>query len=367
VDQIDDLFWNKQGVNESVVANVDAILQEYFDPFVTKMLDARGLQDNWFLVVSGLGERLSVPIVAAAMTSLTKLTAKEIYTEKLIIADTAARNKSGVEMDMTRNRVRRALVPLLNDGIVPVVSGFIAGTVSGDVVTLGRGGSDLTSTLLADAIDASEVHLWKVESSSLESGFMKEWKELPDQLKWTGIRTVCPNTVKDSKVVGTMSYEEAAELTHFGKKVLHMATMEPIAEKQIPLFVRNTAIPEHPGTQICVTDKRGVVSAVAAISYPNYKKLHGNKAHLAKLFAQVDDLSKGGDYSIVSLIGLHLDKSPQKKMEAILARYAPLSLPCGLLDSVGSSSSVSMVVKNDVVGEAQEALHAAFVQPSAFL
>jgi aspartokinase/homoserine dehydrogenase 1 len=129
----------------------------------------------------------------------------------------------------TDRLARRALRPLLVRGVVPVVPGFIGGTASGEVTTLGRGGSDLTATLLARALGAGRVSLWK---------------DVP------GFLTADPRVVGDARVIPELHTREAAELAYYGAKVLHPRALIPLAGRKIPVFVRPFADPTSPGTEV---------------------------------------------------------------------------------------------------------------------
>lgn len=145
----------------------------------------------------------------------------------------------------TRVNVVRDLLPLLEDGQVPLVSGFFGtSATSGKLTTLGRGGTDLTAAVLGHALDADEINLYKVEYTKTPEGWLDEW-----QPGWIGV----VHDAEPDETIPTMSYRDAAQLAHFGKKVLHPSTVHPAVEKQIPIFVKNNVDPDHAGTQICHT------------------------------------------------------------------------------------------------------------------
>lgn len=360
-DQVDDLLMDNEHLAESVKATIESVLQAYFDPYVAKISHAKAFRQNWFEAVSSLGERLSVALVVAVNNSM-GFSAAEVYTDNLIFKDLTSH--SGVDMELTRHLLQKKIRPILARGVIPVVSGFIATNPSGGVSTLGRGGTDLTSTLLGAAVDASEVQLWKVESDQeCDTGFMKGWKGRQDQRKWTGIRSVDPNAVLNSRLVELLSYEEASELTHFGKKVLHKLTMQPVQQKKIPIYIRNTAIPSQAGTQIGHVQVSGegevTVRAVAAIPLPKYNALHSIDA------SAILDEEMGG-LSIISLIGLgvgsqsHLLPSMVQLLEANGIQTVPV--PQNVATQLGSSmNNVSVIIPNESIKEAENVLHAKFV------
>jgi aspartate kinase len=120
----------------------------------------------------------------------------------------------------------------LRQGIVPVVTGFIGATEDGVATTLGRGGSDYSATILGASLDADEVVIWS---------------------DVTGILTADPKLVEDARTIAEISYREAAELAHYGAKVLHPKTMRPVLQRRIPLLIKNSFAPEEVGTKVTFT------------------------------------------------------------------------------------------------------------------
>lgn len=141
---------------------------------------------------------------------------------------------------------KKVLLPAIEAGNVVVVPGFIGSGPDGELVTLGRGGSDFSATVMARAIGASAVTLWK---------------------EVEGLMTADPKSVPSARVIPELHYREAGELAFYGAKVLHPRTMIPLIEKGIPLFVRNTFKPELTGTRIAGDVRPGAypVKALTAI------------------------------------------------------------------------------------------------------
>ena len=110
-----------------------------------------------------------------------------------------------------------------------MVTGFIGATADGMLTTLGRGGSDYSATILGAALDADEVIIWTDVD---------------------GLMTADPRLVPDAVTIPEISYREAAELAHFGAKVLHPKTISAVTACGIPLWIRNTFSPDLPGTRI---------------------------------------------------------------------------------------------------------------------
>ena len=173
------------------------------------------------------GERLSARLVAAALEAA-GTRAKYVDALDLIHTD-ATFGQASPDAARTDRAVQRVLAPLLARGVVPVVPGFIGATPGGDIATLGRGGSDLTATLLARGLGAARVSLWK---------------DVP------GLLTADPRVVPDARVIPQLHAREAAELAYYGAKVLHPRALIPVAGRRIPVFVRPFADPDSPGTEV---------------------------------------------------------------------------------------------------------------------
>jgi len=174
-----------------------------------------------------IGERLSVLLVAEALTA-SGTPAAAINAWDVVVTDAVFNNASPL-MEPTRAKARAALNPLLERGVVPVVTGFNGATADGRPTTLGRGGSDFSASILAAALDASELWIWTDVD---------------------GIMSADPRLVPDAQVLEEITYIEAAELAYNGAKVLHPRTLAPLAEKKIPVWSKNSFDPAKPGTRI---------------------------------------------------------------------------------------------------------------------
>ena len=194
--------------------------------------------------ILSLGERLSAPLVAAAVREL-GLRSKGVDATDVIATDDFHGSAEPL-MDRTREQCEVALRPLLADGIIPVVTGFIGATTSGVLTTLGRGGSDYSATILGAALSADEVIIW----TDVE-----------------GVLTADPRLVADARTIPEISYREAAELAYFGARVLHPKTLNPVMRAGIPVWIRNSFAPDKIGTKITPMGQSigGGVKALTAI------------------------------------------------------------------------------------------------------
>jgi aspartokinase/homoserine dehydrogenase 1 len=180
--------------------------------------------------ISGLGEHLSVPLVAAALAER-GVPSEVIDATELVVTD-SCHGAAEPFMDLTRERCEARLRPILQQGIVAVVTGFIGATVEGVPTTLGRNSSDYSGTIMGAALDADEVTLWTDVD---------------------GILTADPRFVPGACSILEMSYREASDLADLGAKVLHHKTLRALMQRGIPLAIRNTFAPDRPGTKITPT------------------------------------------------------------------------------------------------------------------
>ncbi len=205
------------------------------------------LTDRGLAVISGLGERLMAPILAAAMRAR-GLDAEAFDAGAadgaLIVTDDNYAS-AAPDMDATRRATRSRLLPLLEKGVVPVVTGFVAATPDGVPTVLGRGGSDYSAAILGAALDADEIQIWTDVD---------------------GVLTADPRIVKGARPLAELTYGEAAELAYFGAKVLHPKTMLPAIDRGIVISVRNTFNPGFPGTRVVPKSSNGgTVKALTVI------------------------------------------------------------------------------------------------------
>ncbi len=204
--------------------------------------------------VVSLGERLSVRMVAAALRER-DIRAQAYDGGEFIVTNNQYQN-AGVLWDETEKRIQSKLMPLLEGGTTPVITGFVGATVDGAITTLGRGGSDYSGAIFAAYTDSDELVIWTDVD---------------------GVMTTDPRIDPRAKVLPYVSYSEVGELSYYGAKVLHPKTVHPIINKGIPLRVRNTFNPEFPGTLIQEngTKAHGIIKAVTAIRSVSMMTLSG--------------------------------------------------------------------------------------------
>lgn len=217
--------------------------------------------------IVSFGERLLAPIFSATLLSLGVDSVALTGGDAGIITDKnygRAKPIPGVY-----SIIKSRLEPLLTiKKTIPVVTGFIGSTDDGSITTLGRGGSDFTATILAAALDADEVWLWK---------------------EVDGIMTCDPKYVSNAKVISEISYQEAMELSHFGAKILHPRALEPVMRKKIPVRIKNTFNPDLKGTVIGAQTKESgdIVKALSLIANAGIVNVSGAGFDFAEIMSEV--------------------------------------------------------------------------------
>ena len=171
------------------------------------------------------GELLSSQIIAAKFESLGLETGWKDSRE-MIVTDSNHTN-AAVDFLVTNKNIADYFAS--GNAQVTVLPGFIASDANGYTTTLGRGGSDYTAAIVAAALNASNFEIWTDVS---------------------GMMTADPRLVSTAKVIPQISYQEAMELSHFGAKVIYPPTIQPVMKKQIPVWIKNTFLPNDEGTII---------------------------------------------------------------------------------------------------------------------
>jgi bifunctional aspartokinase / homoserine dehydrogenase 1 len=282
------------------------------------------------------GERMAASIVAAALTRARRRAAYVDAAE--IVATDGHHGSAAPNLVATARLVRRRVHPLLNAGTIAVVPGFIGRAPDGSVTTLGRGGSDLTATLLSRALGARRVVLWK---------------DVP------GILTADPRLVTDARLIPQLHHREAAEVAHYGAKVLHPRALIPIAGTRITLHVRSFIHTDQPGTE--VSAKRSLamypVKAIAivrgqAIVTVAGKGMVGVHGIAARTFVAVDaerlSVSTIFQASSESSIGFTLPEGEADRAVKSLRAAFRDELASGLIDNVTARAGMAVVA---VVGD----------------
>jgi aspartate kinase len=226
-----------------------------------------------------IGERLSAFLMAEYLES-EGIRAAAVNGADVIATDAVFGNATPLmepTMTPTRERAAAVLRPLLDQGTLPVVTGFNGSTLDGRPTTLGRGGSDFSASIIASAMDAAELWIWTDVD---------------------GIMTGDPRLVSDARVLESVTYNEAAELAYNGAKVLHPRTLAPLVERQIPVWSKNSFAPEKPGTRIVshIGSARGphAVTSMADVALVSVEPANSTMSGTKIMARALDALDRAG-------------------------------------------------------------------------
>lgn len=222
---VDALIRNGQLCEETKV-EIDALIQSLVD--LCKAIAVLGEASPRALdAVASLGERMSVRLLAAVAQNA-GIKARAIETIEFIVTNAHYQN-AHPDFLVTAEKTRAVLNPLMEEGILPIVTGFIGATPEGVITTLGRGGSDYTAAIIGSVLPADDVWIWTDVD---------------------GVMTTDPRIAPEAQTLPEISYGEIAELAYYGAKVLHPKTIRPVVEAGIGLRICNTFNPSHPGTRL---------------------------------------------------------------------------------------------------------------------
>ena len=203
--------------------------EKRFEYFKKVVLDEEMKKDPYYEDnVSSQGERFSSLLLTYVLKSMGQKSVA--LTSEMAGVYAVGKPLSGsCDLKRTAGGLNVNVRFLLDDGVIPVITGFYGVNDDGKPLTFGRGGSDYAASAIGNAIDADNIQIW-----TDVNGFM----------------SADPRLVKNAVTLNEMNFSEAAELAHFGAKVLHSRTIEPARLKHIPLWVKNSYEPENHGTLI---------------------------------------------------------------------------------------------------------------------
>ena len=203
--------------------------EKRFTEFKNVILDKEMRKDPYYADnVSSQGERFSSLLLAYVLRSM-GLKSVALTSEMAGVYATGKPLTGSCDLKKTEGGLNVNVRLLLDDDIIPIITGFYGVNEDGKPLTFGRGGSDYAASAIGNAINADNIQIW-----TDVNGFM----------------SADPRLVKDAVTLQEMNFSEAAELAHFGAKVLHSRTIEPARLKHIPLWVKNSYEPDNHGTLI---------------------------------------------------------------------------------------------------------------------
>jgi aspartate kinase len=260
-------------------------------------------------MIVSYGERLSSKMITESFVRR-GVNAVHVDARQSIVTD-AQYGKAIPQDSLIEQRLKQNIVPMLAEGRVPVMGGFIGSTEQGVTTTLGRGGSDFTAALVGGGIDAGAIEIWTDVN---------------------GIMTADPRVCPDALRVKTISFEEAAELAYFGAKVLHPATILPAVRKNIPVWVLNSKNPENGGTKITAlaTHCRSPFKSIAAKKRLTIMDVVASRmllshGYLRAIFEVFDKHKCPVDMVSTSEVSVSLSLDSNEKLPAIAADLSKLA------------------------------------------
>jgi aspartate kinase len=234
-------------------------------------------------LILSMGERMAVQLLAGALQSR-GVEAIAMDGDKIDMIASGEFGNGNAELEDTARLLPQHLLDPLRRGAIPVITGFFGRTAAGHTITFGRGGTDYSAAIVAYAMDAAELQIWKDVD---------------------GFLTASPEIVASAQPLSYLGYHEAAELSYFGAAILHPRTVEPLAHKTIPAVIKNTYKPDAPGTRIGAEkhQHQEIIKSVVTNSNIGMLRLHGASLgqQVGFLKAAVSVLSDA-DINIISVI-----------------------------------------------------------------
>lgn len=248
-------------------------------------------------LMMSFGERLSI-IVLSEYLKTQKVKAEAFNSWDIGLLSDSNYGQANI-LEKSGELIKNNIDKIISNNVIPIVTGFISKESNGNITTLGRGGSDLTASYIAQAIEANRVILWKdVE----------------------GILTSNPKIVKNTRKINCISYKEASEMAYYGAEILHPQAIFPAMEKNIAVWIKNFLDPDAVGTKI--VDEIEYLKDQSHIKTISYRtditlvhiesnRMLGHYGFLARVFEVFDALKISVDMIATSevSISLTLDES----------------------------------------------------------
>lgn len=285
--------------------------------------------------LASYGEIISSHIIAAALQA-SGLNAEQVIATKLIVTDNNFTQAEFLPKETIKNS-QTILKPLLKRKVIPIVTGFIAATKTGQITTLGRGGSDYSASIIGYCLKASEIQIWTDVN---------------------GIYTADPRVVPTARLIPKISYREASEMATFGAKVLHPRTIKPAIQKNIPVRILNTFNPQGRGTLITADLGPAGLKAVSLMKKTTLINLYSTNMLMARGFlVRIFEVFAKRNISIdlVSVsevsVSVTLNNTDQlSKAIKDLATFCAVSVSSdfGIISLVGEKVAASKCLMRDV-------------------
>jgi aspartate kinase len=323
---------------ESVSVPVRAALRQLRD-FSSAVLLLGSATPQVMDMALPLGEQISARVFAACLSDL-GVESEFIDSSRVLVTDDKFGDASP-DMDATRRHCAEIIIPPLRQGRIPVVMGYSGATASGQITTLGRGGSDYSATILGAALDAAEVWIWTDVDGVL-----------------TADPRVCPKAV----TLPEITFAEAIELSYYGAKVIHRKATRPAMERGIPVWIKNSFRPQVQGTKIVesLPANNRPVKAVTAVTQASLVTLTTRRdTHFAEIFGRLFlrlghehiDVLFSTQSSSEDSLGLVLREADTEPVVHAIQRLFRTELKHGVLNPVSVHQNVAVIA---VLGSAMK-------------
>jgi aspartate kinase len=256
--------------------------------------------------VASFGERMSSLMIAAAFTAA-GIKAHHVDARRIMITDENY-TRAEPQSEAIAEAARSHLTPIVRDGKVPVLGGYIGATTAGITTTLGRGGSDYSASLLGAAVHADAIEIWTDVD---------------------GMLTADPRVVPNARTIDQVGFEEASELASFGAKVLHPYTIAPAVRIGIPVRVLNSRRPEGTGTLITFDAPKRPVTAIAGKSSVTLVKVRSprmllTEGFLREMFAIFEKHKTSVDVVSTSEVSVSVTVDDGSRLEEVIGELRGL-------------------------------------------
>lgn len=374
---INSIFCN----NESAKKFALDVVNNYLDELRQVLLKGFTNQAERHDSIVSFGEKISSALISLYLQK-SSINAKQVLATSCIITNNVFGGADFID-SATKKASKKTILPLLEAGIVPVITGFIGATSKGEVTVLGRGGSDYSAAIIAYAINSDEVQIWTDVN---------------------GVYSADPRVITSAKLLKSLSYQEAAELAMFGAKVLHPRTIQPAVKIGIPVKVLNTFNLDNDGTIIAgnADNSDGIIKSVTwrklapllniysadmflskgflqkvfsiltkkgisanllsasevsvSITLDNIGLLDEALVELNK-FAKTDYLDKFGT---ISLVGEKIMQTPNL-MQDLFNIFQDVNVPVQMLSYSASNINISILVPSDRILDVVPIIHKKFI------
>ncbi len=330
---LDELFSPESRVG--IGSRIDSVIQQLRE-FCHALALLRSSTPQVLDVALPMGEKMSAQILTAY---LEQIGASAAYVDAVSVLVTDEKfGDASPDMEGTRRSCQEKLLPLIERGVVPVITGYGGATAKGKPTTLGRGGSDYSATILGAAIRSDEIWIWTDVN---------------------GVLTADPRVCPEASTLPEITYAEAIELSYYGAKVIHRRAVWPAMEAGIPVWIKNSFAPETAGTKIApsVGPLGSPVKAVTAVTQASLLTLTTRRdVHFAEIFGRLFlrlahehvDVLFSTQSSSENALGLVFREQDTEHVLGVIHRLFRNELKHGILNQVSVQREIAVIA---VLGE----------------